>query len=1326
MVTNPFTIDFSPYSPRQTADRPSFRQTLEATIGYTYDPIIEHIKGQHTFPRERQEGYDPFADLGDHGLFAMNLRHATSPAHMAHLKRGIDESIERRRILANSSFLSQLGAGLFDPLNLVALPFGGPTVGFGRSAFRVGMGTAALQTGAEGLLIQPFDPMQTATESTYNIIGAGLFGAAFGGAISIPITRRASALRKVRDGLENYGKSVRTIENISELTADELNNLNTVPRPHERFKPRTITSRINKLSAKEADLNSQLQQQKKGQGSALNEELQVVKQELASYKKEAAIRDLLDQGYTPENLWSIADNMFTDSVLYKFVSTPMKRVLQSTTAPSLVKEYMVKLGGDSGLNLIANKLGIASPLSVYQRAAARNGEWVRAHDSLVNLFREDMNLANTAVMDVDVVQSYRSVMRRDDSYGSWLRGINEKRTTKVEKLSEVEKRAIGVIDDFFKKAERELEDVGLIGTKKAIFDELAYVKRTIESLTDDIPRAKNERLRKKIQSRINFLGRKKEELEVSMAAFDDTAKVSNDKFLPRFWNEDAIRKDRARFEDILKKWYYKNNTIWEFKNKKWSKKVLPKDDASIAKRVKSTIDNILNETDPLDEANIGFGYGRSKHFRHRKLDIPNELVWDFIMQDPLAIMKTYTARIAPRLEFRKQFGADLEDVAFKLERDMINRNVSEREMQKHMRDFYIMHDRIAGAVLKNPSALSQRVAYIMKEAAATNYMGSGFVAAIPEFGRVIMEHDGNVMIKAMQAILDKDIRMKSAKEIRLSGEAIDILKGSAFARLVDDMANNVDAPEFWNKARNAFYTLNGLGPITQLSKTLDGIARGHTIIERSIKLTENPKSISAFEREWLARYGIDEKKAKEIAESPWEKSDNGLYLANTEQWGKLDPKKVRAEVRKTFKLPEKKLSEMTDKEIFNRFKDEFDIQKITTNQKEIDAFNKARGAEGTTTIMGTISYDPSGNIIYLNKKNMKKFFEGLKKRGSVAQKERKEVLIQALAEGQISEIGYYHALTNIENASMFKEFDDYFRFVTLHELQHSKFRQQINEGERLPNYERRIDKLAIAYMKNERKAGIELVVEKRMRDSELGAEDIVNTFRSAMNSGVLNTILAATPADRPIINDGVVFVPYHIAKNFGYKEDKTVKGYARIENGLLALPFQFYSYTFANVNKMVGAMAHGQLKNRAIGLTTMLGLGYLSVKLRYSLSGAEFAWEDMSAQDRIARAWDASGITALYSDLFYQSMHTSLALGGPNISNGILAPKFPQEPNVMDAITNVAGAGPSITTDVGRGIVDFASGNYGEGAKQVVRNLPFARMWFWKDDMNAITRMWAQ
>ena len=84
-------------------------------------------------------------------------------------------------------------------------------------------------------------------------------------------------------------------------------------------------------------------------------------------------------------------------------------------------------------------------------------------------------------------------------------------------------------------------------------------------------------------------------------------------------------------------------------------------------------------------------------------------------------MKTYTARIAPRLEFRKQFGGDLVDVEFRLEDEMLRRGVSEKQINKDMRDFKILYDRIAGAVLRNPTAASQRTAYMMKELATLNY-----------------------------------------------------------------------------------------------------------------------------------------------------------------------------------------------------------------------------------------------------------------------------------------------------------------------------------------------------------------------------------------------------------------------------------------------------------------------------------------------------------------------------------------------------------------------------------------------------------------------------
>jgi hypothetical protein len=59
-------------------------------------------------------------------------------------------------------------------------------------------------------------------------------------------------------------------------------------------------------------------------------------------------------------------------------------------------------------------------------------------------------------------------------------------------------------------------------------------------------------------------------------------------------------------------------------------------------------------------------------------------------------------------------------------------------------------------------------------------------------------------------------------------------------------------------------------------------------------------------------------------------------------------------------------------------------------------------------------------------------------------------------------------------------------------------------------------------------------------------------------------------------------------------------------------------------------------------------------------------------------------------------------------------------------VTGIAGAGPSWGADMAIGLYDFLNGNYGEGAKDIARNLPFARMWFWKDEVSQLTRAWAQ
>jgi len=233
-----------------------------------------------------------------------------------------------------------------------------------------------------------------------------------------------------------------------------------------------------------------------------------------------------------------------------------------------------------------------------------------------------------------------------------------------------------------------------------------------------------------------------------------------------------------------------------------------------------------------------------------------------------------------------------------------------------------------------------------------------------------------------------------------------------------------------------------------------------------------------------------------------------------------------------------------------------------------------------------------------------------------------------------------------------------------------------------------------------------------------GDEGATVAFRNAMSGGILNTILMGTPADKPMLMDGVVYVRLETLKKAGVKapkEDDTVKGYARIESGLLAMPLQFYSYAFAAVNKITLSYANGTAKNRALAASTAMILAYMSVKMKTP----DWAWDEMSYSDRFARAFDQSGLAALYSDIYYTSMHTIDALGGPNIGLGIIGPKF--RDTASEAVIGLGGAGPSIGFSYAQALHQMLIGDTGAGAKQLIRSLPYARVYWWKDSVNEMT-----
>ena len=1342
MSINPYAFREIGGSPLDVQSSPSFGDTLNATLGYTYDPIFEAIGNQFKYMNTFDASYDAMSDMEGYEDYATDLVGAKNANHMLDMKRAIDESKERREVLYNSSMLSQIGAGIFDPINVIALPFGGFGAGIARSALRVGAGVATLQAGQE-VARAPFDPLATPEESAFNIGTAFAGGMLLGGLVSIPLTRRSKAQQATQKDIQEMRSNIGTdFDNVNpgefvyhgtrttdgnlksfinedgnlilrespdhivgenqtgvsfgddletslpytalkdqssgsrnpktvgdddsvvfRIKRDALKGLDQVKesmketfvkgdvkinkgdfeiirygknntgnqtpvnsslgakQPYIETKTETLLARQDRLPKEmfgleknKVKLEKQLDKAKtpekaktiQSQLDGINRAIQDNISDTNLIKDELSVRNQTDieaQTKGIDDPFNIDPNVWTNSWFFKGIPTAFKDALQGKY-PNAVKLMFVKLANDSGLRLVLNRYGVKAGSSVNQNKELRNGEWIAIHDKARKLYGEIYSKKG-AVMDIDINKK---------QYHEWLDDIGKK-YIQEEPLTENEKIVTTMIKDYFLKWGDDLESVGILGTKVSMEKKLlsnqlkveAKIKKIKEfeakipeaerkvdelleslrlsneaqgvkaqSIMDDLDQKKAEgfftgrmaELEKKLrqqkakglyltdkqydllsklmrqkitknfltpkaydalklrrQSRDRLL-REIDETEANLADIKATKTLpaNEETFFPRYFQRHKIRDNRDEFVNILVSWFRQNPMVM-VRNKYGEAELRPAltieeqvkatNPDALLKRANQTTDKILGLDDPSSDAVQFFGHGKSKHFRHRTLDIPNKLVADFIETNPIKVMRVYNQRVAGQYEFAKSFGSrSLDDVLEDIDDEMLKAGNSIAEINKVRKNFMHLHDRIVGRVLRNPNAWNQVTARVLRDFAQLNYLGSAGFATLPDFAKIVMEHELGDVFKGLFTLMRDNRVTLTNNEGRLAGEVVDLLKGDVHMRLVEDITNNPFDDGLMSKIRNGYYVMNGLTPMTHIMKTIDSVVRGHDLIDISIKMRDGKATAKDVMK--MAQYNIDEVMARRIAQMPFEKTDGGLYLPNSAKWG----------------------------------------------------------------------------------------------------------------------------------------------------------------------------------------------------DAEA-----VQAFRSSMNSGILNTVLMGTPADKPNIVDGIVYIPINIAKRFGLKEDAKVRGYARIENGLLGLPFQFYSYSFAAANKITAAFAQDQVKNRATAIVASLSLGYLAMELK----NPDFVMEKMSFSDKLARSIDASGMLALYSDVYYRALHTSAQLGGPDIGMGVVNPKFPQKPSMIDPAVDVFGAGPSIALDIGKGVTDMVTGNVSEGAKQVVRNLPGARMWFWKDEMNQLT-----
>ena len=1084
---------------------PSFGETLQASLGYQWSPIYNNIKNQFVVNQQIDNSYNPLEDMEGYEQYQDDLVHANNISHMNTLKRQIDSYEENRRVLQDSSLWSQLGAALFDPINLIALPLGGPAYGIGKSFLRAGLGVAGGQVIAESIR-HPFDPTSTLTEAGLNVGGAFVLGGTIGSLMSVPITLRTQAMINTERELTEFAGQI----------------TDTLPNKYIKFlKDNDSPMRIFG-KATEEDMARVVEQNRRSSTPAALEALQEVRYEQIMRE----IETKLPENWKP---YDLVNNAFTNSWIYKAIPTPLKNTLQGEYLQSQ-KKAMLDMVGDMGTYIGINKYGGASDTSVFIEASTYEGEWIKAHKALLPLFGERTGKGVPLETKFDL-------LFRKKSYEDFVSDLQTKRMREgaddvVQDLDEIDKRGIQILDDFFETWGDRLE------SQDMIIRNAGQANRQLAKLEKELARVNRELSEEGTlasryeQEYIMKLENDIEKMKMTKKAFTDEdpsmAQLTNrygrrrEKFFPRIWDRKAIEERRAELEQILYNHYRDNPFVYRYDRRedKFIQKELRTDNASIEERVKETIDNIMGDKNPVTTENISFGHGQSNHLKHRAVDIPNHLVADFIIKDPVKIMMGYTNRLASQYSFTKKYGEiDFDNVDLKLRIEAAKAGQSEIRINRFSKNLRMGYDRVVGHVKRDPEAFNQKAAQTMKDLATLNYLGSAGFATLPDAAVVMMSNELKPLFKQMFHVLDDQRVRLNAMEGQLAGEMLETLKGEVMLRLVEDVHNNPFQNSIRGRVMNTFFQLNLLGPLTGLFKRMSSMASIHTILSASQKLASG--NISIKDKQFLARLGITEEDARKFMGQPIEQ-ENGVNYLNSTEW--------------------------TDKE------------------------------------------------------------------------------------------------------ALFK-------------------------------------------------------------------------FRTALNSSIKHQVLMGTPADKPIAVDGVFFVPMHVARHIPFlREDSVYKGYARIENGLLGMPFQFMSYSLAALNKITVLYTQGQVRNRVTGIAASMALAYMSLQIKYRNN--PFILEQMTLEDKIARSFDASGLGAVYSDIFYRSLSASIALGGPNITGGMVNPKFPPDTNnpYAEVGTGILGAGSSITYDLAKGAGEFVLGNAGEGAKDFIRNLPYARLWFLKEYTNDMTR----
>lgn len=341
-------------------------------------------------------------------------------------------------------------------------------------------------------------------------------------------------------------------------------------------------------------------------------------------------------------------------------------------------------------------------------------------------------------------------------------------------------------------------------------------------------------------------------------------------YFRRMYDRELIRGNQAEWKKTLTDWFSRSADA---------------DAAEVEAAVNDVTSKILGSDVGMANFATKISVAAAGPLKERTLDIPDELIERFLINDPIKVARAYTRELAPRVEIAKRFGdVDMRQVFQNVSDDYarlakqaqdtitdgpkLNARLKELDAQKsHVLDEL---ERVKRRVLGSPgqraeTAKGTRAVQAMRNwrniVASTHLGGTALTGGTMDLARITAQYGfAPTISKMIKLVTSKEFRDLARSQGRRVGAVIEV----ALSKRVQAQYEGAITEGWSDKLAHSVYKWTGLNHIMDFNRTLNAALFEDEVIKMARRVADG-KDIGQFSRGRLASLGLGTDELAEIA-----------------------------------------------------------------------------------------------------------------------------------------------------------------------------------------------------------------------------------------------------------------------------------------------------------------------------------------------------------------------------------------------------------------------------------------------------------------------------